>query len=31
MLRAYLAGGEWFASGAWDAAGQVAVGIKRGG
>lgn len=29
MLREYLEGGEWFASGAWDAAPQVGSGIVR--
>ncbi|MBC7704017.1 MAG: 2-hydroxychromene-2-carboxylate isomerase [Rhodoferax sp.] len=29
MLRDYLQGGAWFASGAWDAAAQLPVGIVR--
>ena len=29
MLRDYLQGDAWFASGAWDAAAQVPVGIRR--
>jgi 2-hydroxychromene-2-carboxylate isomerase len=29
MLRAYLDGDAWFASGAWDAAGRLPVGVRR--
>lgn len=30
MLRAYLDGDAWFASGAWDAAARLPVGVRRG-
>jgi 2-hydroxychromene-2-carboxylate isomerase len=29
MLRAYLDGDAWFASGAWEAAAQLPVGVRR--